>query len=117
MLIYEFVERTGYFPKSMKEWKKIETEYMLNPKRFSKDQFCEEWAERNKKKVREQQETTTCYLNTYFFDYSTTLSKNAEHFNVFIEKDLRIRKDIRGTYDYSSAIINYMRRKSFGYKS
>lgn len=113
MLIYEFVERTGYFPKSMDEWNKIEKEYMADPD-IHKDDFCPKWAEQHSKKVKKQHYDTDFFIKD-LIKGSGTYEERCRSFEYWINRTLKIRRDIRGKYCLATAFLHFMERKSLGY--
>ena len=116
MLIYEFSERTGYFPTTTKEWKQINAEYMAMPENVFKDEFCQQWVKQNSDKVRKQQEKT-CEVLKICLENNYKPKQARLKFNVTLLRDFKMQADIYEDYrnDLFSVIVKFMQLKSFGF--
>lgn len=113
MLIYEFIERTGYFPTSAEEWLKICDEYTNTE--AHKNDFCAKWVESHKRKVKNQQDITKeCFAHTIIGGNGNFYERGLL-FMYYIIHELKIKRNIRTRIIESwSSYIEYVVKQAFG---
>lgn len=112
MLIYEFSERTGYFPTTEKEWEQINAEYMAMPENVFKDEFCQQWVNKHLDKVKKQQEITAEIFQQTFLQVKK-INEGKKWFNEELHTQLHI--NVFYECSYIKILLHYMQLKSFGF--